>query len=143
MVYLDTSILVPLFVPEDASQTIRNWFAKQSQAELTISEWTCTEFVSAIGIKVRIGDLDQAAATTVIQLFRQVVEDSLTVLIPTRADFLLASDYLTEFNLGLRAGDALHVAIARNHEARLLYSRDRRLVDGANKLNIRSKFLRT
>ena len=99
--------------------------------------------MSAIGIKVRIGDLDQVAATTVIQSFRQVVEDSLTVLVPTRADFLLASDYLMEFNLGLRAGDALHVAIARNHEARLLYSRDRRLVDGANKLNIRSKFLGT
>jgi predicted nucleic acid-binding protein len=59
MVYLDTSILVPLFVPEDASQTIRNWFAKQSQAELTISEWACTEFVSAIGIKVLIVSVRQ------------------------------------------------------------------------------------
>ncbi len=143
MLYLDTSVLVPLFVPEDASQTIRNWFDKQSQAELTISEWTCTEFMSAIGIKVRTGDLDQAQGAAVIQLFRQIAEDSFIILVPTKADFLLASEYLAQFGLGLRAGDALHVALARNHDVRLFYTRDRRQVGGANKLNVRSKFLGT
>ncbi|BAZ39985.1 hypothetical protein NIES4101_59450 [Calothrix sp. NIES-4101] len=39
---------------------------------------------------------------------------------------------------GLRAGDALHLAIARNRSIENLLSLDRQLIDAARKLNIPS-----
>lgn len=49
MVYLDTSVLVPLFVPEPASINVRRWFEQQGGIVLAISDWTMTEFASALG----------------------------------------------------------------------------------------------
>lgn len=138
MIYLDTSVLLPLFVREPTSDAVRLWFATLPTGELAISEWTGTEFVSAIGIKVRIGHLDKQVARDIVRTFHQLADDSLLVLIPDREDFLLASHYLERFELGLRAGDALHLAIAAHHGAQKLYSLDRVLVSGAHKLKIKA-----
>jgi hypothetical protein len=53
MVYLDNSVLLPLFIREPESDIVRNWFVALPPEELSVSEWTRTEFVSAIGINVR------------------------------------------------------------------------------------------
>jgi predicted nucleic acid-binding protein len=53
MLYLDTSVLVPLFVAEPDSAAERDWFDDQLAQTLAISDWSITEFASAMGIKVR------------------------------------------------------------------------------------------
>jgi len=139
MIYLDTSVLLPLFVREPASDRVRNWFAALPPDELTVSEWTRAEFVSAIGIKVRRGSLEKNVSQEILRTFQQLADHSLMVLVPERGDFLLSSRYLERFELGLRAGDALHLAIALNHGARELCSLDQGLVRSAQRLRIKAQ----
>ena len=47
----------------------------------------------------------------------------LIVLLPTATDFDLAGQFLRRYETGLRAGDALHLAIASNNRATAVHSR--------------------
>lgn len=139
MLYLDTSVLIPLLVREAVSDEVRNWFESLPQSELTISDWTYAEFVSAIGLKVRMRELSKDIAKDTIRAFRRLADESFVMLTPAKADFLLSSQFLERFELGLRAADALHLAIAANHGAKRLYSLDRTLIKGAEKLKIKAQ----
>ena len=57
--------------------------------------------------------------------FEQVLADSFRVLLPGQNDFDLAKYYLARHRSGLRAGDALHFAIATNCGARTIHSLDK------------------
>ena len=50
MIYVDTSVLVALIVPEPHSAAVARWYAR-SRAELVSAAWCVTEFASALGIK--------------------------------------------------------------------------------------------
>jgi len=43
MLYLDTSVLVPLFLPEADSDRLQRWIERQDSGGCAISEWTLTE----------------------------------------------------------------------------------------------------
>lgn len=141
MIYLDTSTLVPLFVHELTSEAIRRQMSTLPADELTISEWTKAEFVSAIGIRVRTGHLHRQVALGIVQALNEMADRSLSVLAPETSDFVDAARYCQQFKLGLRAGDALHLAIASNHGARMLYSLDQRMVKCARRLKISAQIL--
>jgi uncharacterized protein len=57
MVYVDTSVLVPLFVNERYSVAVANWYARV-KGELVAAAWCVPEFASALGIKQRTGAID-------------------------------------------------------------------------------------
>jgi uncharacterized protein len=57
--------------------------------------------------------------------------------LPSADDFNLAKRFLQQYRTGLRAGDALHLAIARNHGARAIYSLDKTLGSAGRKLRLR------
>lgn len=57
------------------------------------------------------------------------------VLSVTRDHFVAAGQFAEQFNLGLRAADALHVAIAAGHGATIC-TLDRRLVEAASTLGV-------
>lgn len=139
MLYLDTSVLVPLFVPEPLSEPVRDWFEVQATAGamLAISAWTLTEFASAMGIKVRDKGLMPEQAQTACALMQKLQLDSLRMFTPTRSTFERAAEYLAQHALGLRAGDALHLAIAQNENVDCFYTLDRRLIEAARKLKLR------
>lgn len=59
----------------------------------------------------------------------------------TDKDYQTASDLLKHWQTGLRAGDALHLAVATNHNS-LLLSLDERLVKAAKQLGIDAEGLR-
>jgi uncharacterized protein len=81
--YIDTSALIPLCVKEAKSDDLFRWYASY-QGELVSSCWCMTEVASALGIKQRTGQITTDAAA------------------------LMALDAAS----GLRAGDALHLAVA-------------------------------
>ena len=64
-----------------------------------------------------MGNLDAAAALGAGSRFETMVEESFVVLLPNRDDFDRARDWLSRFETGLRAVDALHLAIAWNRGA--------------------------
>ena len=127
MPYVDTSVFIALFLPEATSVAIRSWFQQSRLDEVAISSWTLTEFASALGRKIRsrVASADSAAAA--LTGFRGLARESLSTVVPRHHDFADAAALIQRFDLGLRAGDALHVAIARNHGAEVLVTLDKRL----------------
>jgi len=113
VIYCDTSLLVAALTSEAHSAIARSWLLAQDRGALAISDWTLTEFSSAIAMKFRRGAIDR--------IFRDIVEHAWTnlradfALIPLGAkDFLAAADLVDAGPKGLRAGDALHMAAVLN-----------------------------
>ena len=118
MVYFDTSFLAPLFLEESTSARIEQFVAGLSPGELAVSDWTRVEFSSLLAREVRMGGLDAVVAKEIDDQFEAVVEESFIVLLPDRDAFSLAKTFLQHYDDGLRAGDALHLAIAATHTPR-------------------------
>ena len=128
MRYLDTSFLTPLIKQEATSERVTRFVAGLPVGELTISHWTRVEFSSMLAREVRVGGMDILAADKANTLFDAIIAESFTVLLPAPAEFDLARQYLARYESGLRAGDALHLAIACNHRATAIYSLDKLLI---------------
>lgn len=138
MLYFDTSFMAPLLLEEATSSKIEAFFGTCAAGELSLSHWTRVEFASLIAREVRMGGLTAGDARQVIAQFDELVADSFQVLVPTAADYELAKDYIQHFDSKLRAGDALHLAIARNHDAKMLYTLDQGLLDAAKLLKVQA-----
>ena len=110
-VYVDTSVLVAAHVREPHTTLAQSWLAEQSSGFL-ISSWALVECDSALAIKRRRGELDaasQAAAVSDIDAFAARFSP---LTMPTEADLQHARGFCRIAESGLRAGDALHLAIA-------------------------------
>jgi predicted nucleic acid-binding protein len=57
-------------------------------------------------------------------------------LLPGVEDFELAKEYLAHFQSGLRAGDALHLAVARNRGSERIYSLDNTMLKAGRSLGL-------
>lgn len=136
MLYFDTSFLAPLIFPEATSDRIAAFVRRLPAAELAVSHWTRVEFSSLIAREVRMGGLDIQAATRADARFKAMVDESFSVLLPNANDFGLAKRYLGRFETGLRAGDALHLAVANNHRATVIYSLDKALLHAGKILDL-------
>jgi predicted nucleic acid-binding protein len=75
-------------------------------------------------------------AEGVIAEFEAVVQESCQVWLPSAADYDLARSFVAQFASGLRGGDALHLAIARNQGADKVLTLDAALLKAAKLLKI-------
>ncbi|MDE0392914.1 MAG: type II toxin-antitoxin system VapC family toxin [Rhodospirillales bacterium] len=134
MLYFDTSFLVPLILPEATSEPIAAFFGGLPADDLAVSHWTRVEFASLLAREVRMGNLDAAAARMAGSRFEAMIDESFVVLLPSRDDFDRAREWLTHFETGLRAGDALHLAVASNRGANAIYSLDKLMITAGQAL---------
>jgi len=135
MVYVDTSALVPLFIREPNSDAVIDWLESSSE-RLAISEWTLVEFASATAIKRRSA---QATANLVKQATKRMYEFAqkhCTVAIPGRENFRRAAELASDQRLKLRAGDALHLAIAESLNAEVILCLDQAMIENAKLLGM-------
>jgi len=135
VIYLDTSLVVALFAPERDSGRVEAALAMVEES-LCTSEWTRVEFTSAIGIKVRNRELSEALARRALADYYQAFEPGVTVITPSRDDYIRASYYLQDLKSGLRSGDALHVAIAVNSRVARLLTLDKGFVKSARGMDV-------
>ena len=118
MIYLETSVLGAIFFRESGAANLVAKLESQRKAKLMISAWTLTEMASIGGIKQRTGAIDAETRQQAIANFQRFASMHLVTVEIDPADFRTAA-VLIESPTALRAGDALHLAIARRVGARV------------------------
>jgi hypothetical protein len=137
MLYLDTSLLVAALTNEAETERMQHWLGRQAEGELAISDWVTTEVSSALSIKLRTGQIGAAHRADALAMFTRLATDSFAVVPVSRLQFRTAARFVEQHALGLRAGDALHLAICSDHGATLC-TLDRRLSDAASALGLKT-----
>ena len=136
MRYFDTSFLTPLIREEKTSSRVGRFMAELPVGDLAISQWTEVEVASLLARHVRMGTIQSDEAREANALFENLVHRSFVVLSPGGDDYTLARRYLQNYETGLRAGDAFHLAIAGNHRADAIYSLDRTMIKAGKILGL-------
>lgn len=107
--YCDASVIVAALTAEPFSLLARRWLDDQPGASLVQSGWTLAEVDSALARKQRSRRLDAVGRARALATWRTVSQRiALTDVVP--ADFALVAS-LVDSGPGLRAGDALHLAV--------------------------------
>ena len=132
MVYLDTSFIAPLVIAEDSSDAVEAYVLKLKPGEMTTSLWTQVELASLVSRKLRMGEFSGAEADAVRGEFDRVLSESFELLLLTAPDFATAAKYLETPGTGLRAGDALYLAIA----VRQILTLDMGLIDAGRQMTL-------
>ena len=86
--------------------------------------------------KIRMNHLDSTTAREASSRFETMVKESLVILLPNRDDFDRVKDWLEHFDTGLRATDALDLAIAGNRNAESIYSLDKLMIAAGKTLGL-------
>ena len=135
MLYLDTSLLVAAFTHEPATHRALAWLEGSRREALLVSDWVDTEFAAALSMKVRTKEIDVAYRAKAMALFAKSVTDSMEVAVVTSAHLNQAARLAGNYMVGLRAGDALHLAVASDKGATLC-TLDKRLAGAGKALKL-------
>ena len=140
MLYLDTSLLIAALTNEAETLQMQRWLVEQDPDELVTSDWVATEFSAALSIKLRTGGIEAHHRAGALTMFTRLCNDNLTVLPVSRLQFHTAARFADQYALGLRAGDALHLAVCAERGATIC-TLDRRLSEAASALGIKTTLL--
>jgi predicted nucleic acid-binding protein len=135
MIYVDTSALVPAFIREPKSEAVLAWLETSGQ-RLVVSEWSITEFSSAAAIKARTGEIAPALAKQARTRFLDFAERHCSIAVPQRAEFRRAAELAGDVGLRLRAGDALHLAMAEASRAEGILCLDESMAASAKAMGL-------
>jgi predicted nucleic acid-binding protein len=140
MAYIDTSVLVAYYWPEALSRA--------AQAEIrrakgpSISPLSELEFISALALKIRTGEINEKSARLILSTFRQHRADNVYQILPIEArEYEIACEWIGMFRTSLRALDALHMAVSFCNGLTLITA-DRTLAESASQLGVMNKLIR-
>ncbi len=134
--YLDTSVAVKLFIPEPDSNECELIVAGQGFfcSELLIGELWSTALAKERSGQIRPSDREQ-----IWQRFEELLADGAIQLVPLNGIIVrAATEVMTEVHphVPLRTLDAIHLATYLSVEAGPLFTKDRRMLEAARRLNI-------
>ena len=132
--YLDASAIVSILLDEASSDAVLA-VAESSESVLLVSDFGITEVSSAISQLIRTRRRSDREARALVEELDGWVEATAETTKATSADIAEATMIVRQFDLKLRAPDALHLAICRRLEARLI-TLDIRLGNAAKTLGV-------
>ena len=137
MIYVDTSVFVALCTNEPKSNDVSKWYSN-STAKMISSTWTFTEFSSALSIKARTGQITDNQAREAWQRFDELCQNDIELLPIESKAYYSAGILVMDSHSNLRAGDALHLAAARQLKSKFLVTLDQALRTNASKVKIKA-----
>jgi len=118
IIYLDTSVLVPLLIDDAFTQRARQFLITQRRI-LVISDIAAAEFVAVITRRLRTGLLTEADARAALFTLDAWSSDAAQRIECRPADIAMAIAFMRRLDLPLRTMDAIHIAVARRVDAEL------------------------
>jgi len=140
MLYLDTSVIVAALTNEIDTNRMQTWLGSHRQGTLAISDWVISEFSAALSIKLRIAQITPSGRAQALTVFTKLTAESFAVWSVSKNQFGIAAKFADHYTLGLRAADALHLAVSADHGATLC-TLDRRLAEAGNALGVQTLLL--
>ena len=116
---------------------MQRWLGDQDPELLAISDWVTAEFSSVLSIKLRSGQIEMQHRADALAAFIAMSAENFSRLPISGAQFRTAARFADQHALGLRAGDALHLAICAAHGATLC-TLDRRLGEAGSALGVKA-----
>jgi uncharacterized protein len=133
-IYLDASVLVPLFVA-DALAARAEAFLQGITEGLIVSDFASSEVSSAVARRVRTGEITAGEARSAFTALDAWAAGAAERVETVAADVRLAEGFVRRLDLPLRAPDALNIAIALRAHATLA-SFDFRMAAAARALGL-------
>lgn len=139
MAYIDTSVLVAYYYPEALSSAAQLEIRTASPPAISL---LCElEFISALALKTRTGELSSESADIVLSEFRQHRGKGIFQILPIEEkEYSIACKWLSMFKTALRAPDALHLATAFSNGLTLITA-DQALSRAADQFDISCRLL--
>lgn len=139
MIYIDTSVLVPFYLPEALSDAVDELLRIEDTPAL--SQLVEVELFSAVARKLRMREISPEEARQIAIDFQTDLDENFYTRIPLEAiHYNLARDWISRFEVPLRTLDALHLAVASSNQL-LLMTGDEALARSARTLGIEVQLL--
>jgi len=140
LIYLDTSVVDPLYWTEALSDTVEQLLL--NEIEVGLSQLVEVELVSALSRRVRMREISQQDATAIVRRFQADLDSGFyTQIAVETVHYNLAREWISWFDTPLRTLDALHSAIAFQNNIRLVTA-DKTLAISAEVLGVEVLLLR-
>ena len=131
--YVDTSVIVAMLTDEPKTQNCKDWFNALTLAPMS-GDWLVTEFYSAITLKQRICQLRDKDVKATLHQFEHLTNNGGIKLMPIVRETFTKAGQLTHQYGNTRAGDALHLSVALQCEAKAFVTLDNALAASAKQL---------
>ena len=95
---------------EEKTRGVQEWLAGRPYGTLVVTDWVCTEFSSAVSLKVRARQIDPRHKDAALTMFSDWCEGTFVMEAISQPDFAVAAHYAARDDVDIRAGDALHAA---------------------------------